>query len=65
MGAPVEALQRGDLVFWRGHVGILLDAETLLHANGHHMAVVIEPLAEAIGRIGATKTGAPTGYRRP
>ncbi len=64
MGVPVEDLQRGDLVFWRGHVGILLDPETLLHANGHHMAVIIEPLAEAVSRIAATKTGAPTGYRR-
>ena len=42
---------RGDLVFWRGHVGIMLDAETMLHATGHHMAVVREPLAEVIARI--------------
>ena len=38
---------RGDLVFWRGHVGIMRDPETLLHANGHHMAVATEPLASA------------------
>jgi len=43
-------LQRGDLVFWRGHVGIMRDAESLLHANAHHMAVVIEPLAAALAR---------------
>ena len=34
-----EGLRRGDLVFWRGHVGLMLDSETLIHANGHHMAV--------------------------
>lgn len=64
MGRPVETLARGDLVFWRGHVAILLDAETILHANAHHMATAIEPLAEALARIGATSTGQPTGYRR-
>ena len=47
-------LQRGDLVFWPGHVGIMLDAEQLLHANGYHMEVVIEPLAVAEARIAAT-----------
>ncbi|PZR37339.1 NlpC/P60 family protein [Caulobacter segnis] len=56
--------RRGDLVFWKGHVAILLDAETILHANAHHMAVAIEPLAEAIARIEAAGVGAPLGYRR-
>lgn len=44
-------LQRGDLLFWRGHVGVMSDPETLLHANGHHMAVVYEPVHDAIARI--------------
>ena len=51
-----EALQRNDLVFWKGHVGIMLDQSTLLHASGHHMSVVKEPLHEARTRIRA-KTG--------
>jgi cell wall-associated NlpC family hydrolase len=55
---------RGDLVFWRGHVAIGVDAERIVHANGHHMATVIEPLAQAVERIGATVTGAPTAWRR-
>ncbi len=46
-------LRRGDLVFWKGHVAIVHDAANLLHANAFHMAVVIEPLAEAIARISA------------
>ncbi len=46
-------LRRGDLVFWKGHVAIALDGETLLHANAHHMAVAIEPVAEAVARIKA------------
>ena len=66
MGQAVraEALLRGDLVFWRGHVAILLDPATILHANAHHMAVAVEPLAEAVARIAATSTGQPTAYRR-
>jgi cell wall-associated NlpC family hydrolase len=48
-----EFLQRGDLVFWKGHVGIMQDADILLHANGHHMKVVSEPLRIAVERIAA------------
>ncbi len=48
-----EPLCRNDLVFWKGHVGILSGPESLIHANGTHMQVVEEPLAEAIGRIAA------------
>jgi cell wall-associated NlpC family hydrolase len=60
-----EARRRGDLVFWKGHVAILLDADTILHANAHHMAVAVEPLAEAIARIEAAGGGPVTGWRRP
>jgi len=52
---PGEKLQRGDLVFWDGHVGIMADSETLLHANGYHMMVVVEPLQVAAER--SAKTG--------
>ena len=44
-------LQRGDLVFWKGHVGVMLDATRIVHANAFHMRVVIEPLREAADRI--------------
>ena len=47
----LSALQRGDLIFWRGHVGIMVDGETLLHANATHMRTVKEPIAEAVHRI--------------
>ena len=47
-------LARGDLVFWAGHVGIMLDTVRLLHANAHHMAVAIEPLRIAADRIART-----------
>ena len=43
-------LQRGDFVFWPGHVGIMQNATQLLHANGHFMMVTSEPLADAIAR---------------
>jgi cell wall-associated NlpC family hydrolase len=57
-------LRRGDAVFWKGHVGIMRDAETLLHANGHHMLVASEPLADAAERIAAKSFGAITSIRR-
>jgi cell wall-associated NlpC family hydrolase len=63
-GVEREELMRGDLVCWRGHIGFMLDATRLLHANAHHMAVAIEPLADAIDRIAAGPTGAPTAFRR-
>lgn len=44
-------LSRGDLVFWDGHVGIMTSPVRLLHANAHHMAVEIEPFADAKERI--------------
>ena len=70
LGKPVElghdlaGLVRGDLVFWRGHVGIMLDHKWLLHANGHHMAVAMEPLAEAELRIREKTFGPITSFRR-
>jgi cell wall-associated NlpC family hydrolase len=58
-----EELARGDLVFWDGHVGIMASDRDLVHASAHHMTVVVEPLAEAERRIGAT--GSPiVGARR-
>jgi cell wall-associated NlpC family hydrolase len=56
LGQPIAAgdfskLRRGDLVFWKGHVGIMEDATTLLHANGFHMMVAREPLQQAVERI--------------
>lgn len=57
-------LRRGDLVFWKGHVGIMKDGETLLHANAHTMMVSEEPLSQAIERI-AYLYGKPTAFKRP
>ena len=60
-----QAFGRGDLVFWKGHVAIGLDASRILHANAHHMAVAIEPLDAALERIKAAGSGEPTAFRRP
>ena len=46
-------LQRGDLIFWKGHVAIVRDGESLVHANAHHMATVIENTRDAMARIKA------------
>lgn len=64
LGAPAADPARGDLIFWAGHVGILTDAVTLLHANAHHMAVAQEPLAEAEARILAKEGKGVTARRR-
>lgn len=55
LGSPVKLanLQRGDLIFWKGHVAIARDRVSMVHANAHHMAVAIEPVAEAVARIRA------------
>lgn len=52
----MDALRRGDLVFWKGHVGIVQWPDRLLHANGHHMLVVSEPLGDAVHRIAASES---------
>jgi cell wall-associated NlpC family hydrolase len=49
-----KRLQRGDLIFWKGHVAIVRDAENIVHANAHHMATVVEDTRDAIARIKAT-----------
>ncbi|QEW18198.1 Gamma-D-glutamyl-L-lysine endopeptidase [Marinibacterium anthonyi] len=58
-------LQRGDLVFWKGHVGMMLDDTRLLHANAFHMAVAVEPLDRARERIAAKDFGEITRMARP
>lgn len=52
--SDLSVVKRGDIVFWSGHVGIMCDAHTLLHANATHMRTVKEPLADAVQRIEKT-----------
>lgn len=63
-GSGFADLQRGDLVFWKGHVAIAEDCRTAIHASGHSMRVVREPMKDAIARI-ARLYGHPTCVRRP
>ncbi|ESW70395.1 NlpC/P60 family protein [Mesorhizobium sp. C277A] len=63
-GSDYAGLKRGDLVFWKGHVAVMTDAETMIHANGHTMLVSREGLKDAVDRIGYLY-GGPTGFRRP
>ncbi|MHA6264799.1 C40 family peptidase [Arenibacterium sp. CAU 1754] len=68
LGAPLPenmVPQRGDLLFWKGHVAWVAEAETLLHANAFHMAVAFEPLGAAIDRIREQGDGPVTAHLRP
>ena len=70
VGEPLDisvslgGLRRGDLVCWKGHIGVMTDADMLLHANAYHMAVARERIDEAIARIAATGAR-PFAFRRP
>jgi cell wall-associated NlpC family hydrolase len=63
VAADLSALRRGDLIFWKGHVAIVRDGGSLVHANAFHMAAAIEPIAEAVVRIGNAGSEI-TGVRR-
>lgn len=62
--APEAPPERGDLLFWHGHVALCVDSDTLIHANAHHMAVAYEPIGNAIARIEAQGDGTVTSRRR-
>jgi cell wall-associated NlpC family hydrolase len=59
----LETLKRGDLLFWKGHVGVVQSPEWMLHASGHQMEVVVEPVRRAVERLAATH-GPVTSIRR-
>ena len=58
-------MRRGDLLFWKGHVAIVRDGETLIHANAYHMAVEIEPIADSLARIRAAGSEVTSVRRLP
>ncbi|WP_432450383.1 NlpC/P60 family protein [Aliiroseovarius marinus] len=59
-----EPLQRNDLLFWKGHVAMVVDATRIIHANAHHMSVVYEDTDAAIDRIKAQGDGPVTARKR-
>ena len=62
--ATGSAWQRGDLLFWRGHVAMVVDGARLIHANGHTMSVASEGINACIARITAAGGGPVTHHRR-
>lgn len=60
-----NSLRRGDLVFWKGHIGIWIDQDRFLHSNASDMMVAMAPLAFTADRIAAKGEGPITGIRRP
>jgi hypothetical protein len=68
LGAPLPEgapLHRGDLLFWKGHIALVVDAERLIHANGHTMSVAYEGTEACIARILAQNGGPVTLRTRP
>jgi cell wall-associated NlpC family hydrolase len=71
IGAALDAheawegrLRRGDLVCWKGHIGVMVDSCHLLHANAYHMETALEPLADAAARIAASPAGPIRSIKR-
>ncbi len=72
MGAPgepvdqsnLDAIQRGDLLFWQGHVAIAQSPDWMIHASGHHMEVVVEQIRRAVERT-AESHGSLLAILRP
>lgn len=66
LGRDVQGsdLKRGDLIFWKGHVGVMTSPTKLLHANAHHMEVAEEPFEAAKKRIGAQEFGEILAIKR-
>jgi cell wall-associated NlpC family hydrolase len=61
---PNTSPQKGDLFFWKGHVALAADSETLIHANAHHMSVALEPIGAAIARIQTQGDGPVIAHKR-
>lgn len=59
----LSGLKRGDLIFWKGHVGVMTSPTRLLHANAWHMGVATEPLKTAVKRI-TNQAGPITAIRK-
>ncbi|WP_296762156.1 NlpC/P60 family protein [Sediminimonas sp.] len=59
-----SAYRRGDLLFWKGHIALVVDAGTLIHANAHDIAVAYEGIDAAIARIAAQGDGPVTAHKR-
>jgi cell wall-associated NlpC family hydrolase len=60
VGNAAEKPQKGDIVFFPGHVGLMVDDQNIIHANAFHMKVTVEPLtvvAERSKKITAVKRG--------
>jgi hypothetical protein len=62
---PAGPLERGDAVFFPGHVGLMVDGERLIHANAHWMRVTVEPLADVIARLSVDHAEPILAVRRP
>ncbi|SFR59179.1 Cell wall-associated hydrolase, NlpC family [Yoonia tamlensis] len=65
IGTDIQGdLRRGDIVFWQGHVGMMVDGETMIHASATPMATVYEPLAKVTARVAFQGHGQPVARRR-
>ncbi len=56
--------ERNDLLFWKGHVALVVSDSALIHANAHHMAVTCEDIDTALARIEKQGDGLVTSHKR-
>ena len=56
-------MDKGTLVFWKGHVAIALNKKNIIHSNAHHMKVIVEKFSDAKKRIESTY-GKVIGFKK-
>ena len=64
VGANISACEKGDLVFFPGHVGFMLDKMRLLHANATYMRVTLDKLESVVSRLSMVHDNPVVDIRR-
>ena len=59
-----ENIKKNDLIFWKGHVAIVISRDKLIHAYGPFKKTLIMPIRKTIDRIYKTANLKIQGIRR-
>jgi len=60
----LKNIKRNDLIFWKGHVAVVLSKNKLIHAYGPSKRTVIMPIKKTIDRIKKSANLDVIGIRR-